>query len=162
MARKRPAYAVEAWFTGEKSAGPQCSAAGEYCFFCASHDSGTDCDPVADLKAVVQKMAGQRKELSTIVNTIHAIYNEHIRPEVVGVGPTGTTMQAPLWSKKSISTHLIYSTEFPSLFKCVVTQIHQSIIMQLNNEVIVNNAVMPAACEELRRMVASLKKWENT
>ncbi len=159
MDRKQLAYSVEAWFNGEPAAGPQCSSNGEYCFLCDHSEQPGD--PVGDLKAVVRKMVGQRKELPTIVNAVSAIYDEHIRSEVIAKGPTGAELVAPSWSKRSISCHLIYSTEFPELFEAVVTQMHQSVIMALNRELISANGIIPEACDELRKMTASLKKWQT-
>jgi len=159
MASKQIAYSVEAWFSGEPTAGPQCSANGEYCFLCDHCEQQGD--PVGDLKGVVRKMVGQRKELPTIVNAVSVIYNDHIRGDVVAKGPTGAELVAPSWSRHSISCHLVYSTEFPELFEAVVTQMHQSVIMALNRELIAANGVVPEACDELRKMTASLKKWQT-
>lgn len=160
MASSRPAYAVAAWHTGEPGAGPQCSASGEYCFLCQTHDTGCEGDPVSDLKAVVRTMGEQNKELPTIVNAVHDIYNDHIRQDAGGFGPTGAPLTNPTWSRASIAAHLLYSTEFPGLFDNVVVQIHQSVIMKLNTEIISNDVVAPAVAEEFRKTVASLKKWQ--
>jgi hypothetical protein len=157
----KPAYAVAAWHTGEAGAGPQCSASGEYCFLCQTHDTGKEGDAVADLKAVVRTMVDQSKELPTIVDAAYDIYNEHIRCDATGVGPTGAPLVSPAWSRASIAAHLLYSTEFPGLFNNVVVQIHQSVIMKLNTEIIANDVVAPAVAEEFRKTVASLKRWQN-
>lgn len=158
---KQAAYVVDAWFNGELGGGPQCSASGEYCFLC-DHSVGVgEGDPVGDLKAVIKKMIAGRKELPVIVSTVKEIYESHLREHVIARGPTGQQIEKPDWSRRSISCHLVYSTEFPELFESVVTQIHQSLIMKLNSEVIVNGTVVPDTAEELRKTVASLKKWQH-
>ena len=160
MAKSKPAYSVEAWFTGERSAGPQCSAVGEFCFFCEFSDVD-ECGHVAELKALVKLMVSQKKELPVIVNAVQDAYRERVRDEVVVKGPTGEVLEKPDWSKRSISCHLVYSTEFQEIFKSVVVQIHQSLIMQLNQDAIQNGQVNTEATEELRKMVASLKRWQS-
>jgi hypothetical protein len=153
MASKQAAYVVDAWFNGTLGGGPQCSAAGEFCYLCEfSGDT--------ELKTVIRKMIQERKELPVIVSTCKEIYDTRIRDEVVFRGCTGVEVAKPAWSRNSISCHLVYSTEFPELFESVVTQIHQSLIMKLNSAAIVDGEVVPETVEELRKTVASLAKWQ--
>jgi len=160
MRSSKPAYAVDAWLTGAPGAGPQCSAGGEFCFFCAFSET-TDGGHVKDLKALVALMVGQRKELGVVVNAVQEAYRDNIRPDVVAKGPTGLMLQQPDWSKASISRHLIYSTEFPALFDAVVTQIHQSLIMKLNAAAVTDGEVDMSVTDEIRKLSASLRKWQG-
>ena len=50
---------------------------------------------------------------------------------------------------------------FSLMVVVTVTQIHQSIIMQLNKNAITDGQVDETVTAELRKMVASLKKWEG-
>ena len=158
---KRPAYAVEAWFTGQKGVGPQCSANDEFCFFCEFSEGQDECGHVAELKAMVRLLVEQKKELSTIVGAVQEVYRERIQDDVEVRGPTGRTLVHPEWSRSSISRHLAYSTEFPAIFKAVVTQIHQSIIMKLNQECISGTEIDTEKLDELRKTVASLARWQR-
>lgn len=158
---KRPAYAVEAWFTGEKGVGPQCSASDEFCFFCEFSEAQDECGHVAELKAMVRLLVEQKKELPTIVGAVQEVYRERIRNDVQVRGPTGRLLLKPDWTRASISRHLAYSTEFPTIFKRVVTQIHQSLIMKLNHECIAGTEIDTEKLDELRKTVASLAKWQR-
>lgn len=158
---ERPAYEIEAWFTGAKGVGPQCSSSSQFCFFCSFSEGVDECGHVANLKALVRLMVAQKKELSVIVDTVQQAYNDQVKDEVEFQNPSGQMLCRPAWSKKSISTHLVYSTEFPEIFNSVVTHIHQSLIMQLNREAISDGKVDQKIAEELRKMVQSLKKWQS-
>jgi hypothetical protein len=156
----QPAYAVEAWHNGQRGAGPQCSSAGEFCFFCEFAET-EECGHVGNLKAQIKLLVGQRKELSVIVAAVQAAYRENVRQDVEVRGPTGVPLVHPDWSRASISRHMLFSTEFPAIFENVVVQIHQSIIMQLNKTAIADGRVDRETTDELRKMVASLKRWQQ-
>ena len=156
----KPAYAVEAWLTGEAGIGPQCSATNEFCFLCEfseHNESGS----IKDLKALIRLLVSQKKELPTIINTVQEAYRENIQRDVRCQTCTGKELVAPDWSRASISRHLVYSTEFPELFTNVVTQIYQSLIMKLNTEVVKDGSVDPEKADEIRKMTAALRKWQS-
>jgi hypothetical protein len=84
-------------------------------------------------------MIEQRKELPTIVVAVEQVYNETARAQITYTSPRGVVIQAPAWSKNSITAHLIFSTEFPELYHCVIVQCLQSILMQLNAKMLLPN-----------------------
>ena len=128
-----PAYVINAWHTGAPTIGPQCSASGEWCFACTHCENGPrESDVLANIKSLVKIMIEQRKELPTIVLAVEQVYNETARENVTHVTPSGRVITAPPWSKNSITSHLIFSTEFPELYHNVIVQCLQSILMQLN------------------------------
>lgn len=128
-----PAYVVNAWHTGAPTVGPQCSASGEWCFACTHCEGGpAESDGLGNIKGLVRIMIGERKELPTIVLAVEQLYNETVRAHTTYTTPAGFVVNAPAWSKNSITAHLIFSTEFPELYHCVIVQCLQSILMQLN------------------------------
>lgn len=119
--------------------GPQCSHSQDFCFFCtfdecpeaATSDSGADL--YNSLKDVVRSMAKSNRELSTIVNTLHNHYDEHVRAYVEYEHPeTRALIKQPVWTKQSIRRHLLYSTEFRELFNVVIQQMYHSMIVLQN------------------------------
>lgn len=127
-----PAYVHNAWHTGAKTYGPQCSASGEYCFACASAGGGEN-NPLDNIKSMVGIMIGQDKELPVIVLAVEEVYNETARPHNSYTTAGGELITAPAWSKNSISTHLIGSSEFPELFQAVIGQTYRTICSRIND-----------------------------
>ncbi len=132
-----PAYNVEAWQVGTLHANycaPQCSAAGEFCFFCEYRDDGGPCQ---DLKALAKLLISQGKELPTVVRTVQDQYNETAREDVCCKHPiTGQTIEAPEWSLNSIQKHILFSGEFKRAFSQIVNNQFTSVIMHLNEHMI--------------------------
>jgi len=164
-----PAYNVSAWIKNGAATVPtgvQCSASGAFCFLCQFKESEDDSDienPVTDMKATIQCLAKQKKELNVIVDTIYSKYQE-FRDEITYIHPISQeTITKSDWSKESIQTHLIYSTEFPSIFSNSVIHIYQSIIMQLNSQIICNTTgeVREEVRKALTQTIESLGKWKK-
>ena len=156
------AYHVGAWHADGVQHGPQCSATGEFCFLCAFRESGGEGDACADMKAMIRIMVSQNKELPVIVDAIHSNYEANLRAEVSHRTASGVVVTSPPWSRHSIQTHLVYSTEFEGLFQNVVTHIHQSIIMSLNARMMrPNGSVIEDTRKALTDTVASLQRWKN-
>ena len=125
----RPAYGLTT------PAGPQCSQNDEFCFFCAYADMGCshgDIDLRATLVNLVQTLHREKKEILSIVHAVNKRYNEDVRPYTQSLSDATGPVESPEWTQESIKRHLLYSTEFPNLFPGVVTQIFQTILVQLN------------------------------
>lgn len=159
---RRSAYQVGAWHADGPNHGPQCSANGEFCFLCAFRESGSTDDICSDMKAMIRIMVQQSKELPVIVDAVQANYNANIRADVTHKLPSGVIATAPEWSKTSIQTHLVFSTEFEGLFENIVTHIHQSMIMHLNAKMIKPSGhVDDDTRKAMLETVASLNKWKK-
>lgn len=158
----KSAYHVGAWHADGVEHGPQCSATGEFCFLCAFRETADENDVCSDLKAMVRIMVGQKKELPVIVDSVHSYYEENLREEVTYKNAQGIVETSPAWSKHSIQTHLVFSTEFEGLFNNLVTQMHQSIIMHLNAKMLrPDNTVSEDTRKALVDTVASLQRWQR-
>jgi len=156
------AYQVGAWHSDGDSHGPQCSANGEFCFLCAFRETGEDDDICADTKAMIRIMVAQSKELPVIVEAVHSTYDNNIRADITHRLPGGAVVTAPEWTKTSIQTHLVFSTEFAGLFANVVTHIHQSLIMHLNARLVrPDGSVDDDNRKALIDTVTSLQKWNR-
>ena len=154
MLEGAPAYNVNAW-NGGKADGPQCSAAGEFCYFCAHQlneedtEFGAEDDCLA-LKNMVRSLARQQKEFPHIITSVYNLYENHIRKEVEYVHPiTGVNLKQPKWTKSSIQRHLMYSNEFPELFDGLVNQVFHSIIQRQQENVMSND--MAGVIEDRRK-----------
>lgn len=135
-----PAYNVSAW-NGGNADGPQCSASGEFCYFCAHQDSEQDTEFGAEddclaLRNMVRSLARQKKEFPHIITTVYNLYEKHIRGDVEFTHPvTGIKLSHPKWTKSSIQRHLMFSNEFPELFDDLVNQVFHSIIQRQQEHV---------------------------
>ena len=98
------------------------------------------------------------------VNCSCQAYNENCRSYVEWKHPlTKKTIRAPVWSRDSITRHLLYSVEFP-LFDESVNQIYHSLIVAEQNVVMdpTTNRVRPEAKKELLTTIGSYAKWLET
>lgn len=156
-----PAYVHNAWHTGARTYGPQCSASGEYCFACACAGGGEN-NPLDNIKSMVGIMIDQAKELPVIVLAVEQVYNETARPHNSYVTDGGDLIRAPAWSKNSISTHLLSSTEFPQLFQNVVGQTFRTIMSRLNDTLLTSTGEVDDAKRKAYIDTAmAFKKWDD-
>ena len=163
MPERYPAYVIGAWHTGAPTVGPQCSASGEWCFACTHTEGGpAEDDALGNLKGLVRIMIGEKKELATIVLAVEQLYNDTARDQVTYTTPGGTIINAPAWSKNSITAHLIFSIEFPELYHCVIVQCLQSISMQLNAKMLTpDGEVDEPTRKAFTDTLACLTKWNT-
>lgn len=128
-----PAYGMSA----SSTAGPQCSAHQEFCFFCAYErdpgaDSGSTGDLYGSLSDMVQSMVQSGKEFHAIVHAVFTAYRDQIQRHI----EDPEYGMSPAWSKESVSRHLTYSSQFKGLFECNVRHIFQSLITAHNSTLI--------------------------
>ena len=99
-----PAYNVSAW-RGDGSGGPQCSQSREFCYLCSYMAQPEEDEPdyYTAICNVIQTLVGEGKELRHVVDSVHRMYEEEVRPEVTYDHPqTGAILTAPHWSRASI------------------------------------------------------------
>ena len=138
--------------------GPQCSQHDEFCFFCAyaeqEHGAAAgDVDLRQTLVTLVRALESERKEIHLIVLALFSRYNESIRPHVP---------DQPAWSQKSINRHLLYSTEFASLFHHNVTQMFHSILYKLNENMLdLEGNIVDDCRKSFIETTASFLKWQT-
>lgn len=126
-----PVYNHRQFQPGAKGGGLSCSSSDQFCFLC-SFSSGNDSenDDVSQLNDLIDSLAREKRELPAIVNSVFAIYDQHIKPDVEWLNPhTGMTVSAPFWSKESIHRHLLHSSQYGLLFDSVCESIFQSTII---------------------------------
>ena len=161
-----PAYGGLCPRAGTK-AGPQCSSFNDFCFLCEDSAGPVDASVtslVSEVKQLALSLAGEHKELPVIVNAVARAYNENCKAYVEWRHPrTKKTIRGPVWSRDSITRHLLYSVEFP-LFDESVNQIYHSLIVAEQNVVMdpTTNRVRPAAKKELLKTIGSYAKWLET
>ena len=141
-----------------KPTGPQCSQHSEFCFFCAyaEQDHSTnvgDVDLRGTLVTLVRALETDNKEIHLIVQALYGRYNESIRTHVPG---------QPSWSQESIHRHLLYSTEFASLFHHNVTQMFHSLLYKLNESMLDGDGNIVDDCRKsFIETTASFLKWQG-
>jgi|APSaa5957512535_1039671.scaffolds.fasta_scaffold209475_1 hypothetical protein len=146
---------------------PQCSAGGEFCFFCEFNEATDAPDEcvVAELKAMTKILVESRKELPVIVTTLRQKYNEEIRGEVEYRNKsTGQLVRGPDWSEVSIQKHLIFSSEFPQIADLVVHHVYMSMLMNINGRMICSQTgeVREEARKAFSETALSLSRWRKS
>ena len=129
---------------------PECSR-GQFCFFCEFSETGDSDDRMGSLKDMVRSMAAERKSLPQIVNAVHRVYNEIIKGEIDG---------EPDWSKQSIRSHLLYSTEFTELFDHMIERVLQNIIVR-QNQTLVDGLTGEIIEEKRRAFIDSINTYQR-
>lgn len=156
-----PAYGLAG---RSSSAGPQCSAHDEFCFFCSFEkdphsERGSTADLYGSLIDLVRAMNADGKEFPSLVSAVREAYEEQIRPHVshphYGDGPA--------WSEQSISRHLMFSTQFSGVFRTGVTQIFHSLVSSHNEHLMdaCTGQVIESERQALMSTLAMLMKWER-
>ena len=112
--------------------GPQCSGSTDFCFFCEFDNGGfgeeSKDNLYESLKDIVRTMGGQKKEITHIVRAVSQNYEQYVRQHVDYCHPvTGVNISKPEWTTESIKRHLLYSTEFRSLFQAALEQVYHSL-----------------------------------
>ena len=147
------AYGVD----GPDKSGPQCSQSGDWCFFCEYASNAAvsgDIDLRGTLVTLVNVLQRDKRELAHIVDAVHERYSGSIQQYVEG---------NKTWCRESIRRHLLYSTEFSDLFADVVTHVFQTIIHNLNeNMVDEDGRVLEAQRRAFVDTVKAYQGWERT
>jgi len=142
----KPLYNVSAWRT-HSTDGLQCSQGRDFCYLCTHRSFGNekvydeDDNEVPDYHAmitnVIKTLASENNEISTIVRTIHNMYNDEVRNEVVYDHPiTRMRMINPAWTMASIERHILYSGMCPEIHDKLVDHIFHGIITGHNKHLV--------------------------
>ena len=150
-AAAHPAYSLEP----QQRQGPQCSQHNDWCFFC---EYASTCDGDIDLRATLVTVVGvlqrDHRELAHIVDAVFVRYDQSIRPHVEGNRE---------WTKQSIQRHLLYSNEFASLFGGLVTHVFQTIIENLNQNMMDDeNKVVDGQRRAFLETVKGYQAWTQS
>ena len=138
------------------SGGPQCSQHKDvFCFFCeyansGPPDDGSDIDLRGTLTALVNTLNREKRELAHIIDAVRDRYHAVVRPHVP---------DQPMWAATSIRRHLLYSTEFAFLFNGVVTQVFQSVISNLNENMMDDDNTVNA--NRLKQFLDTVKEYRS-
>jgi len=137
----RDAFAPAYDTSGACGGGPQCSAHGDFCFFCEYAETPMEGgDIVGQLKGLARELAMSKKEMPLIANAVYRAYESGVRHKVEWTRGDGKVIAAPEWTLESIKRHLMYSNEFTGLFRTTVDRIFQSLITRLNETAVDANS----------------------
>lgn len=158
-----PAYNLTPWSGRTSDRGPQCSATGDFCFFCAFTEPDDPDSDGAALWTVVRSLVERRKELPAVVSAVKDIYDSHLRDSTVFVSE-GVEQRRPVWTRDAISRHLLFSSEFPQLFDTSVEHIFRALIVQQNNSVLDRDtgSVIPEARRDLIDTIDAYARYRKT
>ena len=156
-----PAYGL-----GKETGGPHCASSSDFCFFCRFSDVGEGVaggSILGDLKEMVRQLASERKEVDTIVDAIHAAYEEHAKADVEYVDADGKTVAAPTWRRRAIKRHLLFSREFEELFDHSIDNIFHSTIYHLNSKMIHRDTQMvePKTHKMFIETIKAYRIWKH-
>ena len=158
-----PAYGL-----GSEPGGPHCASSRDFCFFCRFSDgrsAGADSGGgiMGDLKDMVRQLASERKEVDTIVDAVHAAYEEHARSDVEYVDDKGKLVKNPRWRPRSIKRHLLFSREFEELFDHSIDNIFHSTIYYLNSKLVHRGTqtVEPKTHSMLMETIKTYRMWRK-
>jgi hypothetical protein len=126
----------------------QCSSVGEYCYLCTNVDPDGIDGAAAGIRSFVGELTKQKKELPFIVNSVYEVYKQQ------AIGPE--------WGRESIKRHLLFSTEFSSLFHTVVDQLFVSLIMRTQARMLDEvGGVDDSARKALLESIAAFSAWKR-
>jgi hypothetical protein len=129
----------------------QCSSSNEHCFLCDNVDPGGSDNDAAAIRKFVKELVAQKKELPFVINSVYMIYSTEME---------SSTQQS--WSRASIKRHLLFSTEFQSLFNSVVDQLFISIIMRTQAHMVNEfGGVDDHARKALIESISALSAWRK-
>jgi hypothetical protein len=116
---------------------------------CENVDPEGSDGPAAALRGLVAELVRKKKELPFVVNSVYAIYTTELRGEKA-------------WSKASIKRHLLFSTEFDSLFTCVVDQLFISLIMRTQSQMVNEiGGIDEVARKALLESIGAFNTWKK-
>lgn len=116
----------------------QCSGnVNTFCFFCA-FESSADNDMAANdhptsMRSLVNGLIEQKREAHAIIQKVYDAYNDNVRNEVVWTRGDGRVVEKPEWTKESIKTHLVTSSEFPEIFSDAIEMVFTNVILSQNS-----------------------------
>ena len=157
-----PAYSYR---TG--GAGPSCACSPDFCFLCEytgsrEHQVG-DTNYTDEIRQLVTQLAAESKELPVIVAAVSRAYDAGPKQFVQHTYPTGQTVNNPAWTKHSIQRHLMFSTEFSSIFRHSIEHIYHALIVEEQSRVMlpgggVNQEVKKALLATINSYAAWMQK----
>jgi hypothetical protein len=108
-----------------------CSLARTFCLFCSDKVYDTDSSighscPTKQLKAFARMVYNNTKSIEITVESLKDSYDNTYRDNTNFKHPvTGRIIEAPIWTKESIRTHIEFSDDFPEIKTAfVAAQLH--------------------------------------
>jgi len=117
--------------------GPQCSGSDDFCFFCTFEcepsSVGSEFDLFGAMKDMVNAMVQQKRDFNYIVNAICTAYTDTVKGAVTYTAEDGSLVTAPVWKRRSVARHLLYSLEHECIFDSAITNMYKAVISNINN-----------------------------
>lgn len=150
-----PAYAAWGHETNDNKSPYDCHCAGfnEFCFFCEYQNGGCPDDTGADLRQDLAEMAHgmlqNKKEPRVVAKAVSKAYLESIKPYVDFIDGSGMRVASPEWSLASIERHLMFSTEFTTVFTSWLERSHQAMLVRLGSTLVTTEGrICPIASKQ--------------
>lgn len=108
----------------------------------------------------MNQLAAENKELPVIVAAVSRAYDAGPKQFVQFTFPSGRVVNNPAWSKHSIQRHLMFSTEFRSIFRHSIEHIYHALIVEEQARVMLpGGGVNQEAKKALLATINSYAAW---
>jgi uncharacterized membrane protein YebE (DUF533 family) len=107
----------------------------------------------------VSTLSAQKKELPVVVDAVYKAYNEGARPLIRWQSPDGNEVVSPEWTHDAITRHLIYSSEFRSLFHSAIDQVFHALIVTQNQNLISDGEVNEENRKAIMHTIKAYGEW---
>lgn len=139
-----------------------CSKNDQFCYLCQyTQETGL----ATDIRDHIRALARRGYELPRIVSAISRIYDKELRPHAVHVTERGNEIKSPPWSRDSITTHLLMSTEFQEciFYRNYLGNVFQHLIRRQVDRVIKDDgSVDDSARRDLLDSIQAMTRWRGS
>lgn len=148
-----PIYCTE---PGKESSNLSCSASGDFCYLCSYMDSTLSSSDL-DLKAHIDMLLEEGKELPAIVKAVLDIYNNELRENCFD----DQGNRAPEWKRASVARHLLHNNR--DIFNSYTENVLQHLIVRQSSSVIDRSTkrVNHTERQALLQSIDALARWKQ-
>lgn len=139
-----------------------CSKNDQFCYLCQyTQETGL----ATDIRDHIRVLARRGYELPRIVSAISRIYDKELRHHAVHVTESGNEIKSPPWSRDSITTHLLMSTEFQDciFYRNYLGNVFQHMIKrQVDRIVKEDGSIDEPARRNLLDSIQAMARWKGS
>ena len=138
-----------------------CSKNDQFCYLCQyTQETGL----ATDIRDHIRVLARRGYELTRIVAAVSRIYKNELQAHTVHVTQNGNEVNSPVWSKDSITTHLLMSTEFQDtiFYKNYIGNVFQHMIKrQVDRTLREDGSIDESARKNLLESIFAMGRWRG-
>lgn len=138
-----------------------CSKNDQFCYLCQyTQETGL----ATDIRDHIRVLARRGYELPRIVSAVSTIYKNELQAHAVHVTQNGNEVKCPSWSKESITTHLLMSSEFQDsiFYRNYIGNVFQHMIRrQVDRTLKEDGSIDEAARKTLLESIFAMGRWRG-